>query len=69
MDGGNAVTWTWVLLNDGSRHVVKIHPDYVEEAAENEELVHALDGTLVAMIDVDQYGPETVSSGDGPSLP
>ena len=55
------MTWTWVLLNNGKRHVVKIHPDYVEEAASNEELIRATDGSLVPMIEVDQYGPEKVT--------
>jgi hypothetical protein len=54
------VTWTWVLLNNGRRHIVKIHPDYVEEAASNEELIPATDGFLVPMVEVDQYGPETI---------
>jgi len=54
---------SWVKLNDGREFIVKIDPDFIDEAADNEELIPAIDGTLVPMVDVDHYSATRPNQG------
>ena len=49
------MTYTKVWLADGSVHVVRIAADFIEEAADNEEIVPATDGKLIDLSLVDSY--------------
>lgn len=51
------MTWTKVWLADGSTHVVRIAADFIEEAADNEEIVPDADGRLIDLSLVDGYAP------------
>lgn len=59
---------SWVRLNDGREFIVKISPEFIDEAAENEELIPALDGTLVPMVEVDQFSATRVTRAAEPPL-
>lgn len=53
--------WTKVWLADGSEHVVKIAPEFVEEAADNEEVIPDINGKLVDLTLLERSAPHRLT--------
>ena len=47
--------WTKVWLADGSETILKIAPAFIEEAADNGEVIPDIDGHLVDLALVDSW--------------
>jgi hypothetical protein len=53
--------WTKVWLADGTDAVVKMHPSFIEEAADNEEVIPTIDGKLIDLTLVERWAPQRVT--------
>jgi hypothetical protein len=51
------VSFTKVILNDDSVHLIRYHHSAIEEAADLEEVTTSLAGKTVALVEVRWWGP------------
>jgi hypothetical protein len=51
------VSFTKVILNDGSEHIIRYHHLSIEEAADLEEVTTSLAGKTVALVEVRWWAP------------